>query len=264
MRSQKDIYWRRNYESWNIFNVILMISPRVLIIQNDETETLGLYEENLRQRKVPHQVFHAYKMGAEGSFPSLDCFDAFIVGPTPISANDYHRHGFLSVEWEFLGGIIESGKPCLGICCGAQLLAKHLGAEVLKSPEKEVGGYEVQLTEDGGADLLFSGFPDEFPVFQWHSDMFEVPPGGQVLVEGDPCPIQAFGWGRVRGVIFHLEIDRFEAGRWANAYPNELDAVGKTRQRVIEECVEREPVMRVLAQRLIDNFLGKVVNQAVS
>lgn len=236
-----------------------MTNLRVLIVQNDETETLGLYEENLRCNVVSHQVFHAYKMDAYDSFPSMDCFDAFIVGPTPLSANAYHRHGFLSMEWEFLGGIIESGKPCLGICCGAQLLAKHLGAEVLRSPEKEVGGYEVQLTEDGRADTLLSGFPDEFPVFQWHSDMFEVPPGGHMLVKGDPCPIQAFGLGSVKGVIFHLEINRYEAARWADAYPSELDAVGKTRQQVIEECVEREPVMRELAQRLIDNFLSEAV-----
>jgi len=236
-----------------------MASPRVLIIQNDGTETLGLYEEDLRQRRIPHQVFHAYKMGAGDRFPSMDCFDAFIVGPTPISANDYHKYGFLSREWEFLDGIIESGRLCLGICCGAQLLAKNMGANVRRSPEKEVGGYEVQLTRYGRADPLFSGFPNMFPVFQWHSDMFEVPPGGQMLVEGDPCPIQAFGWGSVRGIIFHLEIDRKEAGRWADAYPSELNAVGKTRQQVIEECVEREPIMRKLAQRLINNFLSEAV-----
>jgi len=236
-----------------------MTNQRVLIIQNDETETLGLYEEYLGRREIPHQVFHAYKMGAGGSFPSVVGFNAFIVGPTPISANDYHRHGFLSREWEFLGEVIESGKPCLGVCCGAQLLAKHLGAEVLRSPEKEVGGYEVRLTEHGRADSLFSGFPDEFPVFQWHSDMFEVPLGGRMLVEGDPCPIQAFGWGSVWGVIFHLEIDRYEAERWADAYPGELSAVGKTRQQVIEECLEREPVMRNLARRLMDNLLREAV-----
>jgi GMP synthase-like glutamine amidotransferase len=113
---------------------------------------------------------------------------------------------------------------------------------VRRSPEKEVGGYEVRLTEAGRVDPLFAGFPQEFPVFHWHSDMFEAPSSGKLLVEGDPCPIQAFGRGNVWGIIFHLEID--------------VDAVGKTREQVVRECREREPEMERLAYLLMDNFLG--------
>lgn len=91
------------------------------------------------------------------------------------------------------------------------------------------------------------------------NDMFEVPKGGRLLVEGDPCPIQAFGWENVRGIIFHLEIDGSEAGHWADAYPAELDAVGKTREQVIRECREREPEMRALAYRLMNNFLRLII-----
>lgn len=229
---------------------------RVLVIQNDWTEGLGLYEEYLEEKQIERRVLHAYRLGTDESFPSTEEFDAFIVGPTPISANDTERHPFLANEWEYLGEVIGSGKPCLGVCCGGQMLARRLGARVVRSPEKEVGGYEVRLTEDGSRDPLFAGFPREFPVFHWHSEMFEVPPGGRLLAEGDPCPIQAFGWGKVRGIIFHLEIDSSEAERWADAYPAELEAVGKTRQQVLEECREREPEMGRLARRLMENFLG--------
>ena len=229
---------------------------RVLIVQNDETEGLGGYERHLKRFRVDHTVFHAYDMEEEDAFPPVDLYDAFIIGATPISANDVDDHLFLRREWEVLGEIVESGKPCLGVCCGGQMLARRLGGEVVRSPEKEVGGYEVRLTEEGMADLLFAGFPEEFPVFHWHGDMFQVPPGGRLLAVGDPCPVQAFGWGNVRGVIFHLEIDRREAARWADAYPGELEAVGKTREDVLEECRAREPDMRWLANRLMENFLG--------
>ena len=227
-----------------------------LIIQNDETETLGLYERYLKDKGIEHHVFHAYNLKADESFPPLGEYDAFIVGPTPISANHFDRHEFLVKEWEFLGEVIESGKPCLGVCCGAQLLAKQLGGDVRRSPEKEVGGYEVRLTEHGKRDPLFLGFPPEFSVFHWHSDMFETPPTGKLLVEGDPCPVQAFSWRNVRGVLFHLEIDSYEAERWADTYPAELVDVGKTKEQAIEECREREPMMRKLAYRLMDNFLS--------
>lgn len=233
-----------------------MIPMRVLIVQNDETETLGLYERYLLEKEIEREVFHAYSIKNDEPFPTTSGYDAFIIGPTPISANSIDQHDFLRKEWGLLGEATESGKPCLGVCCGGQMLARRLGAEVRRSPEKEVGGYEVRLTEAGKVDPLFAGFPPHFPVFHWHSDMFEIPPGGELLVEGDPCPIQAFRRGNVWGIIFHLEIDGSEVGRWDDAYPAELDAVGKTREQVIRECRKREPEMRVLAYRLIDNFLG--------
>jgi GMP synthase (glutamine-hydrolysing) len=232
-----------------------LTKPRVLIIQNDRTETLGLYEDILKERGIAHSVFPAYEFEKDKPFPSIDDYGAFIVGPTPISANDVDKHAFLKSEWGYLDEIIRSDKPCLGVCCGAQMLARRLGASVKRSPMKEVGGYTVRLTENGKADSLFAGFPQKFPVFHWHSDMFEVPTGGTLLAEGDPCPIQAFGWGRVRGVIFHLEIDGREAARWADAYPMELKAVGKTKEQVLGECAEREPDMKRLAHRLMDNFM---------
>ena len=228
---------------------------RVLIVQNDETETLGLYVRYLLKKGIEHEVFHAYDMEIDDPFPSTCDYDAFIIGPTPISANSVDQHGFLRKEWGFLGEVIESGKPCLGVCCGGQMLARRLGAEVRKSPEKEVGGYKVRLTEAGKLDPLFVGFPQEFPVFHWHNDTFEVPPGGELLVEGDPCSTQAFGWKNLRGIIFHLEIDGSEAECWTSAYQAELDTVGKMREQVIRECREREPEMRMLAHRLINNFL---------
>ncbi|MCX6649601.1 MAG: type 1 glutamine amidotransferase [Candidatus Bathyarchaeota archaeon] len=231
-----------------------MASGRVLIIQNDATENLGLYEAFLRER-VEVDVIHAYSMKVGDSFPGTERYSAFIVGPTPISANDVQKHPFLAREWEYLSRVVGSGKPVLGVCCGGQMLARLLGAEVVRSPRKEVGGYTVTLTDAGSTDPLFRGFPRAVPVFHWHSDMFKVPPGGRLLARGDPCPIQAYGWKNVRSVIFHLEIDRREAERWASAYPAELEAVGKTKAQVIEECAVRESEMRHLAEMLVENFL---------
>ena len=226
---------------------------RVLIIQNDITENLGLYEEFLREQ-TEVDVVHAYSMGKE-SFPGTERYSAFVVGPTPISANDVNKHRFLTREWEYLSRIVGSGKPVLGVCCGGQMLARLLGAEVVRSPRKEVGGYNIILTDEGVADPLFSGFPRELPVFHWHSDMFKVPAGGKLLARGEPCPIQAYAWRNVKGIIFHLEIDYVEAERWASAYPSELVAVGKTRGQVLKECKEREPEMMHLAELLVENFL---------
>lgn len=234
-----------------------MAPGRVLIIQNDATENLGLYERFLREQ-VGVDVEHAYSMRASEAFPRTEKYSAFIVGPTPISANDVLKHNFLVREWMYLPRVIGSGKPVLGVCCGGQILTRLLGAKVVRSPRKEVGGYTVTLTDLGVNDPLFHGFPVAVPVFHWHSDMFQVPPGGRLLARGDCCPIQAYAWRNVRGIIFHLEIDRKEADRWASAYPEELDSVGKTKAQVLEECSAREPEMRRLAEKLVDNFLNLV------
>ncbi len=177
---------------------------RFLIVQNDQVEGLGLYESLLRDEGEV-DVVHAYLPGA--SIPNAGSYDAFVIGPTPISANEAEMHPFLARELRYLSSVVLSEKPVLGVCCGGQMLSKLLGGEVIRSPRKEVGGYLVELTEDGRRDQLFAGFPPSFPVFHWHSDMFTVPPGGEQLARGDPCPVQAFAKGSVRGVIFHHSPD---------------------------------------------------------
>jgi GMP synthase (glutamine-hydrolysing) len=227
---------------------------RVLIIQNDPPETLGLYETYLWERAALTLV-KAYELTDSEPFPPVADYDAFVIGPTPISANDAWEHSFLRKEMEYLKEIVESGKPSLGVCCGGQMLSKVLGGEVVRSPLKEVGRYTVSLAEDGFDDPLFQGFPDEFPVFHWHTDMFTVPPGGKLLATGDPCPIQAYRKDNVWGVIFHLEITSEDAKRWADAYPEEPTIIGKTVEQVIKECEAAEKDMARLASLLIDNFL---------
>ena len=230
---------------------------RVLIIQNDPPETLGLYETYLWERAAV-TLIKAYELSETEPFPPVNDYDAFVIGPTPISANDALEHPFLRKEWSYLKEIADSGKPCLGVCCGGQMLSIVLGGEVVRSPSKEVGGYTISLTGDGLDDQLFHGFPDKIPVFHWHSDMFTVPPGGKLLATGDPCPIQAYRKGNVWGVLFHLEITSEDAKRWANAYPDEPAVIGKTVEQVIKDCEATEKDMTRLAGILIDNFLRQV------
>jgi GMP synthase (glutamine-hydrolysing) len=233
----------------------LIRMKRVLIIQNDPPETLGLYETYLWDRAAV-TLIKAYELPEDEAYPPVSDYDAFVIGPTPISANNAHEHAFLRKEWKYLEEIAVSGKPCLGVCCGGQMLAMVLGGEVKRSPSKEVGNYIVKLTDAGTMDPLFKGFQEEFPVFHWHTDMFTVPLGGELLATGDPCPIQAYRKDNVWGVIFHLEITSEDAIRWANAYPEEPGIIGKTVEQVIEECRKTEKKMASLASLLVNNFLA--------
>jgi hypothetical protein len=72
-----------------------MSTPKVLIIQNDPIETLGAYEQYLKDHQVNYHVFYAYEVTKMTQFPVVEDFDVFIVGPTPISANHVKQHPFL-------------------------------------------------------------------------------------------------------------------------------------------------------------------------
>jgi len=126
----------------------------------------------------------------------------------PMSVHDEGRHPFLRAETEFLRAAVQADVPVLGICLGAQLIARACGADVTKAPAKEVGWSEVVLTAAGLADPLFRGEPPVFPVFQWHEDTFDVPVGGELLATSPACHHQAFRIRRAVGLQFHVEVMR--------------------------------------------------------
>jgi len=225
-----------------------------LVIQNCLTEDIGLYETCLKDRGIRYYVHHAY---LDVAFPPFDRFDAFIVGGTPISIYDAHRHDFMRKEMAYLRKVVKKSKPYLGICAGGQLLAKLLGAEVCKNPIVEIGSYGVKLTLAGKRSRFFAGFPEAFPVFQWHADTFSLPEGGKLQVEGTDCKNQAFSCGVSLGVQFHLEVTSEAANRWADQYKDELERIGKTKKEIVNECRINEKQMSELAGKLIDNFFSR-------
>jgi GMP synthase-like glutamine amidotransferase len=227
-----------------------------LVIQNCITEDIGLYETCLQNYGIGYRIHHAYVGTA---FPSVDRFDAFIVGGTPNPIYDAHRYGFLRREMAYLRKAVENRKPYLGICGGAQLLAKLLGAEVRKNPVMEIGSYDVKLTAAGKKSRFFAGFPDTYPVFQWHGDTFDIPAGAKLLVKGADCRNQAFSYRNSLGLLFHLEVTSQAVSKWADEYRDELERVGKTKKQVVEECKINEEQMGELADKLIKNFFSEAL-----
>jgi GMP synthase-like glutamine amidotransferase len=229
------------------------LRPRILFLQNCGQEGIGLYGSRLEEKGI---AFRAVQVHAGEAIPHEEDWDAVIVGGTPVSANRIQEHPELLREVGFLKRALDRGMPVLGICFGAQLLAKLLGGGVRRSPLKEIGAAPVRLTAAGESDPLFQGFPKCFPAFQWHSDAFDVPPWGMRLAAGWECPNQGFRLGNAVGVQFHLEVTAAEAERWAHRYADELPAAGKSRERLARECREHEPQMAELAALLLDNFLA--------
>ncbi len=142
-------------------------------------------------------------------YPPADEFDWLVVMGGPMNVDDEERYPWLGSEKKFIENAISDDKLVLGICLGAQLIARVLGAPVRKGLFKEIGWFPVKLTEAAAMSGIVKNLPPELMAFHWHGDMFEIPGGAMRLAESKGCPNQAFQFGsRVLGLQFHLESGR--------------------------------------------------------
>jgi GMP synthase (glutamine-hydrolysing) len=124
-----------------------------------------------------------------------------------MGVDDTEQHPYLADEIDLLAAAAAAGKPILGICLGAQLLARALGGEVGPSGATEVGLGNVALTPAGERDGILGPSGRLVPVLHWHEDTFTIPPGAELLASSNLCVNQAFRLGRAYGLQFHVELD---------------------------------------------------------
>jgi len=138
------------------------------------------------------------------SLPALDSFEMLTVMGGPMSANGEAQHAWLAPEIALVRDAIGAGKIVLGVCLGAQIIAKALGAKVYAAPHKEIGWLPVERTPV--AHAIFEGLPAAFMAFHWHGETFELPAGAVHLAQTAGTQNQAFALEKhVLGLQFHLE-----------------------------------------------------------
>jgi GMP synthase (glutamine-hydrolysing) len=188
----------------------------VLIIKHVDTEGPGLIEDCLIEEKIAYRILNL-SMGDR--LPRMNGLKQIVVLGGPMNVYEEERYPFLREEDLFIKEAIQRGKFILGICLGAQLIAKALGAKVSRAPVKEIGWYDVSLTEEGARDPFFSLLPGTFSVFQWHEDTFEIPSAAKLIAISVSVPHQAFRYGEnVYGLQFHLEVTAEMIQEWMKTY----------------------------------------------
>lgn len=136
--------------------------------------------------------------------PDLRDIDLLVVMGGPMSVNDEKEFSWLGQEKQFIRNAIDTGKPVLGVCLGAQLIASALGARVYQNHCREIGWYPVQGIPPAGESIF--RFPPSATVFHWHGETFDLPPGAVRLARSEGCENQAIQIGQsVIGLQFHLE-----------------------------------------------------------
>lgn len=156
----------------------------------------------------------------------LDADDALIVLGGPIGAYEDDRYPFLSDELLLIERALKLQIPVLGICLGAQLLARALGARVYPGAGREIGIAPIELTAQGKTSCLKHLAPDR-RVFHWHGDTFDLPDGAVRLASTAMTPNQAFSRGdKVLGLQFHVEAEAQKVERWLIGHTCELGVAG--------------------------------------
>ncbi|MBI5145103.1 MAG: type 1 glutamine amidotransferase [Candidatus Omnitrophica bacterium] len=224
----------------------------ILVLKHIDIEGPGSMEDFFRNTAWNLRVIDL----SAGELRSKDVADVVAIislgGPMNVYEDD--KYPFLKDEDKFLRKAIREETPVLGICLGAQLLARAFDAKVKKAPGKEIGWYKVNLTNDGRRDPLFENLPLELDVFQWHQDSFEIPKGAALLAESLSCPNQAFRFGRnAYGLQFHIEVTPEMVESWIDNYIKK-EAVEFNPKDMLIESYKRKETFRRQADIVYFNF----------
>lgn len=144
----------------------------------------------------------------------IDDYDAVLVFGGAMHADEDDRHPWLNEENLLLQRLLDLHLPTLGVCLGAQLLAKAAHAPVHRASRPEIGWHDVELTDEAESDPVFSRLPGRFRAFQWHYYTHGLPSGAVELARSEVCT-QAFRLGSSAwGVQFHPEVTREQIQSW--------------------------------------------------
>jgi GMP synthase (glutamine-hydrolysing) len=234
---------------------------RLMVFQHVAAEPLGTLHARIRARG--HRIrFHNFHRHPDAQ-PNVDRYHGLVVLGGPQNVMDQHHHPHLKTELLAIEAALRAGKPVLGICLGAQLLAHVLGASVRRHERHEIGWYDLATTDAGRSDVVLSPLGNEAPVFQWHGCTYDLPAGAVQLARTDTCEQQAFRFGATAyGFQFHLEADAAIIERWLRlpAYRSELEAagIGRDADSIAAATAAQLQRMQPLAEATFNRFLNLV------
>jgi GMP synthase-like glutamine amidotransferase len=222
---------------------------RAICLQHVPFEGPGVFAGALAKRDVALERFLVPKDGLPD-----DAGDMLIVMGGPMSVNDPDQ--WIADETAFIGSALRSGRSVIGVCLGSQLMAKALGASVQPGKELEIGMTTITLTSEAKRDPIFSTLPGSFDVFEWHGEVFDLPPNCVPLAGSAVAPLQAFRFGdRAYGLLFHLEMDETGIDALCRECEPDLAKVRLSARQVRRNALPHLPTLQSFADRLLGHLL---------
>ncbi len=232
--------------------------PKILVFQHVPYEILGNLNPLLKD--AGFRIRYVNFGRKPDARPSLAPYDGLVILGGPMNVDEVDKHPHLVTEVELIQQAIAEGMPILGICLGAQLIAKALGAPITQNPVKEIGWYDVTPTEAGNTDPLLRHFQGTRKIFQWHGDTFALPENTTHLATSPDCAHQAFRYGTsVYAFQFHLEVDARLIDTWLQRPANQQE-IANTKGKIVPETIAEDTPHYVdqandLAEKVFGEFI---------
>ncbi|MCP8938780.1 glutamine amidotransferase [Alsobacter sp. SYSU M60028] len=229
---------------------------RILIVLHQEHSTPGRVGRLLAERGYALEV----KRPPLGCVlpESLEDYAGVVVFGGPMSANDEHE--WLRRQTDWIGDVLKSGTPYLGLCLGAQMMVRQLGGRVEPHPHghAEIGYYPLSPTAAGVEAAKEIGAPWPAWVYQWHREGFDLPSGVVSLATGDLFPNQAIRFGEsAYGLQFHPEVTYAMMCRWTTRAHERMAMPGaRQRHEHLEGWFQHDPHVRSWLDAFLDHWLS--------
>ena len=229
-----------------------------LVLRHVQAEGLGLLANVLRELGIHHRYLDLPR--GEPAPRDLRGVGGLIVLGGPMAIYEAERHPFLATESALVERALAAGRPVLGICLGAQLIASVLGARVYPGERREVGWAPITLTDDGRDDAVFGVLDPTLTVFHMHGDTYELPADARNLARSALYEQQAFRYGDlVYGLQFHLEftdtiISRLVSEPESRAY---ITGAGVDPQSLLTDVAGHVRRLGAVVQQLFSSFFSQ-------
>lgn len=187
----------------------------------------------------------------------LDEISALVLMGGPHSVNDDHH--WIAEEIRLIQKAVEQDIPLMGVCFGAQLISKALDGDVLKAPRMENGWHQIEVDKAMLEKLQLDMLPDHFEAFQWHEDIFTLPPGAIPVFNGEHTDNQGFVYGKTVAMQFHLEMTEYMVHDWLSRFEDCLpDPTGsvQTAEQITDRLLQRLDRLHHTADLIYDWWLS--------
>jgi GMP synthase (glutamine-hydrolysing) len=230
------------------------LSKNILVVQNIRCEHLGNLSRLFESDGYNISLLNSQK----DLIPTdIDSYSGIIILGGPMSV--YDNYDYLKDQQKLIKKAVDMEIPTLGICLGSQLIAEALGGTVYPGNLKEIGWYNIEITENGSRDIFNGVKSFKNKVFQWHGDTFHLPESAIILAKSDTY-VQAFRINSAIGIQFHIEINESMIEEWVKIYSKEVLDLKLDKTDIMPQQKKQTTNLLILCKLVYNNFKEMIHN----